>query len=246
LGDKIMAKSKGGWKYNNGEIRYIKASDEEKTKNEHFIRIKKLKDPNTNKVMLEVELAINGSKENEAVANTIIGLKDLTKELMTLRDYGLMLHVHEATAIKNLIEINFNSIEEISRRTNKKELNEEELNEIVDYIARFIIKEEIEPIRVAGMTDDFYLIEVNVFNDTIEKGNFKRINLTSLKKDLAIEYTYCNKNRLDYLYKGVTKYNNNPERHTRNIAFIKSEIDSMIMLVKEELGTKEKVKTKTK
>ena len=208
---------------------------EDKKINSVFLIPKKVIDGNTGKNTLFIEVY---SKDNESElikedkqAEVQIDLKNLVKDLIKLRDYGVLLQAHEMLSIANEIETNYHeksfsqdiiSSEDITDDTG---LSDEEFEiyfyEIADYILLNKLKAEKRG------RHNLYLIESDVFDGIFNKNKYNDVNVAKLKQDFKNrKYTHCHSNRPAIQIK--RKVEDGSMKMIRYIAFFADKIDEVI------------------
>ena len=217
--------SKNIWKYNNKIILIIDGLG--KNRGLH-IRPKKLVNNSTRQITLEVAI----EKGEALIASVEIGLLDLTKGLMSLREYGLLLQIYEAMAIKTEIENNFDDIDEVEIGDWDDWSNDDtDFDGILKLFANYFIENKTEP-EDKGVGEKLYLISIDEFNKLVKNSVYNKIKISKIRNRLTQGYIHYNLGGDTYQVR-VTR-DDGTSVTAKRIAFKESVINPLIEIIKTE------------
>jgi len=214
---------KNKWKYIDGDGNIV-ITDGVDIDRGMYVRPKKIINKNTNKIKLQ--LSLFGVHSNRKPLVTIdVRMKDLAKDIYTLRDYGIILQIYESMSIAKTIEENFYKPCFETEEIDGVGIGENELVDfsmLLDAIAYHLITVEAEVESIKNRR--LYLIKVDDFAKIFVKSEYKHVDLVELRKKLKEDgFIHFNKGKTDYLVKNV-----------RHVAMYENKIKSVIKRLKEE------------
>jgi len=199
------------------EIKVIENIEASNVNSGIYIIPTKIQNTLSKKIMLE--LRIQSKNEDSPVTVVEIGLMNLSKGILDLREYGFMLQRNDATGIAQEIEKNFNSfktknVDGVVRWT----YGDEVFNAVIETIAEYILETpiEIEKSDRLRIASGLYLISTKEFKELLKDSQYDCLDVSALKWELLNKgYTYCNRGRNDY---------QKSTEATRFLAFIDSNV----------------------
>lgn len=183
------------WYYAESCCTVVEGRDKDRPLTLHFY---KMMDTATKKYSLAIEINDLRKSENTFV---LVGLRNISRELINLRDYGLMLQEYEVVEIVSLIEQNFETIDE-GKSFNSEEIESTIFDKALKVIALYILEEDIKPTKIDKIEEQLYLIHWKDFEDIFSDGEFRKMNIADFRQELRDKgYTHCNAGRTRYSVK---------------------------------------------
>jgi hypothetical protein len=157
--------------------------------------VKRLRDAKSGKERLSISVSERQSPDSP-YATVQIKCYDLQKELLNLRNYGVVLTRLTSANFKRLIEENYYDIPmELCEDEEEYDLNTD-IDEILRMICLYIVEENIQTKTINGKI--LYNLPVTDFANLISESEYKYYGSSAIRAKLKEDgYTFCAGNRTD-------------------------------------------------
>jgi len=155
------------------------------------LRLARLKNPNTHKEQLRIEIIQDGKDSGIFVCSPM----DIEGGLQTLREYGVMIQRVDKMDIRKLIDENYTKINILS--LGKEESMEEYVKECFEYICQYIsveLEKEDSPVFYKDELDT-YNIPIGAFNKMMSGNTYEAGNDYFRMRFAQLDYTLFDKGR---------------------------------------------------
>ena len=184
-----------------------------------FFDVKRYKNKDTQKEMLEISATVSG----DASGTIMTDLVKIEEDLLKFRAYGIVMPRRMFTELSRAISENYYKLEKIDFDESvivEDIISKEVLDEILAMFAAYFGESEIDSVVISGQ--DLYCISVKDFNEVVKDSDYKRFNPSDIKEALRDNgSTVVNKGRFDYVVSDNGK-------KVRKVCFKKDVIEQFI------------------
>ena len=160
-----------------------------------YVKRQKFHETNKEQQIITVYDGLSGVLMGQITAT----VPTLTEDLLSLREYGVVIGRSDFISLKNCIEKYYNEIlTEIIHE--EQSISDEELKNILTMIGEYISERKSDgyDLKASVKGEICYNIPVKEFQDLIRDSEYAHINLMELKKQLKRQgYTICSTGRYD-------------------------------------------------
>lgn len=156
--------------------------------------VRRFKDQNTMREMLEIAAEVNGDSFGSIRTN----LNDVESDMPKFREYGVVLTRQQYVEFCHLLTDNYYFWNPIATGKVDNVVTPEIADEVFEMMCQYIADNDIKPVTVKK--EELYNITLREFNSELNDSKFKPYDLREIKEALFNKgYTVVNKGKFDYV-----------------------------------------------